>query len=85
MSKPKFTGYHSPKPRYFRELWMTGPVRTEARRLAKIDLEVGLRAKGKNPRLFSERQLDLLVTQMLLESESVYLMRALFNLEETTK
>lgn len=68
--------------KYYRELWNTGPVRTEARRLARADLAKQYNNKGQDLYLLSDRAIENAVTVLLFNSEDVYLKRAKWNLEK---
>lgn len=70
--------------KYYRELWNTGPVRTEARRLAKLELEANCRKRGEDPRKLSHREMENAITVLLFNSEDIFLKRAKFNLEKQT-
>jgi hypothetical protein len=72
------------KPKYHRELWNDGPVRTEALRLARLEVLKIMRKKGENPKDYTETALWKATTVMLFESEDVFLKRAKFNLSERT-
>lgn len=67
--------------KYYRELWIKGPVRTEARRLAKQALADSLKARGIRIDLQTPKQVENAITVLLFNSEDVYLKRAKWNLE----
>ena len=67
--------------KYYRELWLKGPVRNEARRLARLDIFKIFTKKGKNPNLCSDIAIEKAVTVLLFNSEDIYLKRAKWNLE----
>jgi len=64
------------KTKYYRELWMDGPVRKEARRLARLDLRKEYEAKGGDFDSLSFTETNNAVTLLLFNSEDVYLQRA---------
>lgn len=68
--------------KYYRELWNSGPVRTEARRLAELMLKGAYARDHKDWNLLSQRQKDNAITVMLFNSEDVFLKRAKFNLDK---
>ena len=68
--------------KYYRELWNNGPVRTEARRLARLDLRAHYIKQGKRLDLCTEKQVENAITVLLFNSEDIYLKRAKFNLGE---
>jgi len=67
--------------KFFRELWLKGPVRTEARRLARLELEANMRKRGEDPSKASKQQMENGITVLLFNSEDVFLKRAKFNLD----
>jgi hypothetical protein len=64
--------------KYYRELWNTGPVRTEARRLAAEMLREKYGAKVWDN--MTQKQRDNHVTVLLFNSEDVFLKRAKWSL-----
>ena len=67
---------------YYRELWMNGPVRNEARRLAKEKLKEEFNRKGYRFDHVSPPQQENAITVLLFNSEDFFLKRAKFNLGE---
>ena len=76
MRKQPFRGYQRPK--YHAVLWSSGPIRTEARRLAwaKFCKEY----KG-DPRHLSPVEKENAITTVLWNSEDIFLKAAKLNLE----
>lgn len=61
---------------YQRELWQAGPVRDMARMIAKQQLMRELRAKGKDPRLAGQAEIENGITVLLFNASSFYLNKA---------
>lgn len=67
--------------KYYRELWNNGPVRTEARRLARERLKETLAKQGSRLDLCTPKQIENAITVLLFNSEDVFLKQAKWNLE----
>jgi hypothetical protein len=64
------------KTKYQRELFMPGPVRDMAKAIAKQQLFKEMRAKGKDPRLATPREIDNGITILLFNAGEYYLNKA---------
>jgi hypothetical protein len=67
--------------KYYRELWLKGPVRNEARRLAREELRKHYARKGEDFDLCSEVAIEKAITVLIFNSEDIYLKKAKWNLE----
>lgn len=64
------------KTQYQRELFNPGPVKDMARAIAKQQLFKEMRAKGKDPRDASPREIDNGITVLLFNAGEYYLNKA---------
>jgi len=64
------------KAKYQRELFLPGPVKDMARSIAKQQLFKEMRAKGKNPKDATPREIDNGITILLFNAGEYYLNKA---------
>jgi hypothetical protein len=66
---------------YYRELWLKGPVRNEARRLAREELRKQYAKKGINIDHASPGTVEKEIIVLLYNTEDIFLKKAKWNLE----